>query len=301
MTQQREQALARFETEWPAHAPDHAEVQARFIEAYDSFHALGLADPHFDQELLSGGDVRFAQRLGEMLLAQRLRDAGFVLNSRPKGPDLRATKDGRAVWLELITPEPRNFPPDWFEPGEGAWTVPNDQMLLRWTAAIKEKKDRGQAYLVDGVLTSDEPYVIVVNNALLSRWGTELRGISQKPFVVEATLGVGPLQIRIDRTTLETVDTGHQHRPNVTNKNQSQVPADTFFDPAYRHVSAVMGTTLDTRSLRRAEWENYLAHNPNAVSLVPYGFLPANEEWACRVNQDGYMVYKVASPSQGRR
>lgn len=253
-----------------------------------------MADPHFDQELLHGGEARFAQRIGEMLLAQRLRDAGFALSGHREGPDLCATKDGRAVWCELITPEPRDFPPEWFETGQGAWTVPYEKMLLRWTAAIKEKQVKGQSYLAKGILQAQDPYVIVVNDALLSAGrGGFLRGVSQKPFVVEATLGVGPLQVKLDATTHKIVDSGHQHRPHVINRNQAQVPADTFLDPAYAQVSAVMGTTLDISSLRRADWENHLVHNPNATARVPHGFLPTAEEWMCEVTPSIYTVKMV--------
>jgi type I restriction enzyme S subunit len=290
---QRAKVLELFETKWPLVAPGHALVQQRLTKAFDSFVAKKLADQHFINELLSGKDECFAQRIGEIQLAMRMDEAGFVLASESVGPDLLATKDGQRIWLELITPEPTGIPEEWVNPREGVLTFPHEKVLLRWTAAIKEKATKGQRYLHRGIIDSGDPYVIVVNDALLNARPGFLHGISQKPFAVEATLAVGPLQIQIDRNTLETVGSGHQHRPHVANHNNANVPADTFFDPKYQHVSAVMGVTLDMGDLRSDTWHNHLVHNPRAAAPLTHGFLPAEEEWACRESTTEYTVYQL--------
>jgi type I restriction enzyme S subunit len=290
---QRQQVLALFLEKWPMQAPDHALVQQRLADAFDEFLVQGLGDPQFIRQLLSDKEECFAQRLGEIQLAMRMKNAGFTLASKVKGPDLLATKDGRQVWLELITPEPKDLPEEWIRPRNGVQSFPHEKVLLRWTAGIKEKMEKGRSYLDKGIIQPGDPYVIVVNDALLNARGGFLHGISQKPFVVEATLAVGPLQVTIDRNTLEALSTGHQHRTHVINHNQAKVPADTFFDPKYQHVSAVMGTTLHIPDIRDEVWNNQLVHNPRAGMPVPHGFIPAGEEWACKETANQYTVFQL--------
>lgn len=292
----RQQVLDLFNAKWPVQAPHHNVIQHRLIAAYDQFVADGLADPHFHKELLGENKERFEQRLGEIELAGRMHDAGFSLSSGGIGPDLLATRDGRKVWLELITPEPKDLPDEWIRPQNTVTTFPHEKILLRWTAAIKEKKGKGKDYLSRGIISPGDPYVIVVNDALLHARGGQLNGISQRPFAVEATLAVGPLQIQIDRATLETVSSGHMHRPYVINRNQAQVPADTFFDPDYGHVSAVMGTTLGMWNASQDHWESVIVHNPLSTAPVPLGLLPVEEEWACQIEPSQYTVYRVSKP-----
>lgn len=290
---QRQKVLDLFMEKWPPQAPDHSFVQQRLADAFDAFMVHGLGDPQFIKELLSDKEERFAQRLGEIQLALRMRSAGFALASKAKGPDLLATKHGRRVWMELITPEPKDLPEEWIRPRNGVQTFPHEKVLLRWTAAIKEKMEKGRGYLEKGIIQTEDPYVIVVNDALLNARGGFLHGISQKPFVVEATLAVGPIQVTIDRNTLETLGTGHQHRTHVINHNQARVPADTFFDPKYQHVSAVMGTSLRIPDVRGEAWPNHLVHNQRASVPVPHGFIPAGEEWACKETPTQYTVYQL--------
>lgn len=292
----RQQVLDLFASKWPTNGRHFAVIQQRLTVAYDKFVADGLADPHFHTELLSNKEECFAQRLGEIQLAARMREAGFALSSMSAGPDLLAMKDGRSVWLELITPEPKDIPAEWINPQDAVTDFPHEKILLRWTAAIKEKMEKGRRDLDKGILLPVDPYVVVVNDALLSPRGGALNGISQKPIVVEATLAVGPLQIQIDRNTLKSVGSGHMHRPFVINRNRAQVPADTFFDRNYGHVSAVIGTSLRMWNAGEDHWESVVAHNPQATVHVPQGFLPVEEEWACKVEPTQYTIYQVPKP-----
>src|SRR4051812_43334231 len=92
---------ATLQRRYPGHEVD-AWVE-NLARIYQRFKDKALDDPHFDSELAAGG-ARHAQRLGEMLLFDRLEYAGFQLSSDQEGPDFRAEKDGVATWLELITP-----------------------------------------------------------------------------------------------------------------------------------------------------------------------------------------------------
>jgi hypothetical protein len=88
---------------------------------------------------------------------------------------------------------------------------PHEPLLLRWTAAIKEKAEKllgnaagAKGYLDKGIVATDDTYVIAVNGRLLRgpHFAT-INGISQFPFAVEAAFAVGPIAVVINLDTGE--------------------------------------------------------------------------------------------------
>ena len=124
--------------------------------------------------------------------------------------------------------------------------------------------------------------MIVINGRLLRGFGgafPELTGVSQFPYAVEATLAVGPLQISIDRTTMQATEKGHQHRPLISNASGNVVPADTFFDPKFAPVSAIWAVDLDEVSLLDEPRPMMVIHNPLATHPLARKLLPAQLEY----------------------
>jgi hypothetical protein len=137
---------------------------------------LRLADPNFERELCSGNDPRYWQRLSEALLAHECLKIGLDLRPSRGGPDLLIDREGRNIWIEVICPEPAGIPVDWLQSRLGeVTTLPHEAILLRWTAAIKEKGEKllGNAekgvtgYIDKGVVGAEDSYVIAVNGRLL--------------------------------------------------------------------------------------------------------------------------------------
>ena len=207
--------------------PGDGRPQARREEiayACNDFIKSGLADSNFTKELCSGSEKRFWSRVSEALLAARLKKIGLTPEaSHGGGPDFSVIDNGRKIWIEVICPEPTGLPLDWIEPEMGkAISFPHEQILLRWTSAIKEKAEKllgsldgtVKGYIEKGIVASGDAYVIAVNGRQL-RSGhpfPELLGISQFPFAVEAVFAVGPYQIKIDRDTLKQTGTGPARR-----------------------------------------------------------------------------------------
>jgi len=225
-----------------------------------------------------------------VLIAQKLLEVSLPITHPPAGPDFVFEHEGRKIWLEVICPEAKGIPSDWTDHVPGtAVSLPHEAILLRWTAAFKEKAEKllGNAatrgYLDKGIVRSNDCYVIVINGRLLRGFGgvfPELTGISQFPFAVEATLAVGPIQVLIDRDTLKTTETGHQHRPKISKQNGATVPADTFLDPKFAPVSAVWAVDLDETVLVGEAKPMVVVHNPHARNKIPKNLLPADSEYA---------------------
>jgi hypothetical protein len=135
--------------------------------------ALGLPNDHFVGELTSGDRSKLHQRVWEMLLARHLNALGYHLSSLNEGPDLRFEHNGLTVWVEAIAPEPRGIPEDYLEmPKAGECkvdTVPHEEILLRWTAAFKEKFEKLVVDQNKGVVRATDAYVIAINGCQLGR------------------------------------------------------------------------------------------------------------------------------------
>ncbi|NYF18589.1 hypothetical protein HDC36_000026 [Xanthomonas sp. JAI131] len=292
--------LNRIGTTWHK-AP--AELRTELIFAlgnlYDRFHQEGLADRHFDQALTSGSPTQHAQRLAELLMAEHLWTHGFDLDSANEGPDFRATKDGHSVWVELVTPEPNGIDPVWLTGNkQGVWKYPHPEIALRYTSALKEKHQklvgngRGKVgYLSNGIVAPRDIYVIAINQHLLQRSFRTLSGISQIPVACEVAFAVGPQQLHIDRNTRRIVHSDHAHRPEipkqVAGKPATTVPADSFLNPSYDHVSAIYAVDLMEEVLVKElpgkplarEHLSAMAYNPNAANLLPLHLIPAQSHW----------------------
>src|SRR5690606_24051054 len=125
------------------------------------------------------------------------------------------------------------------------------------------------------VVAPEDAYVIAVNGCRL-RGGvfSQFEGISQYPNAVEAVFPVGPMQITINRDSLEVVDRGHQFRPYIIKTSGAHVPADTFLDPRFSPISAVWALDLNGESVFGNREALAVVHNPLARVSLPIGLLP---------------------------
>jgi type I restriction enzyme S subunit len=253
----------------------------RFLEADHDGTALA--------KICSHNDNQYWQQLSEVLIGVQLERGGIPFIHPKSGPDFLLAHEGRRIWVEVVCPEARDIPEEWTHHTPGsAVSLPHEALLLRWTAAIKEKAEkllggpRSAGYLKKKVVGPEDVYVIAVNGRLLRGFQgvfPELSGISQYPYAVEATLALGPLQVQIRRDTMKATETGYQHRPSILKVGGSAVPADSFFDPRFRPISAIWAVDLDEAGLVGKYNPKAVVHNPMAFNPLPKRFLPAGAEY----------------------
>ncbi|MFN7011364.1 MAG: hypothetical protein ACK4PN_15150 [Allorhizobium sp.] len=304
-------ALAR---RFPASNPSAEKLLSEATRLCTDMVSTGLLDKTAHGRLCSSDDNQFWPIFSEALVADRLFKANLTPQHREPGPDFLLELDGRRHWIEVITPQPNGIPDDWVKRGikdEGAFHYPAEEILLRWTAAIKEKAEKllgvpGNAarpgYIASGIVGPEDVYVIAVNGLRL-RMGAatgidfpQLEGISQFPVAVEATYSVGPYAITVNRTTLEQTGAGHKHRKEIERTNRPPVPADTFHDPRFAPISAVWALDLGPTAFVDQEQPMAVVHNPNARNRLSQGLLPAQHEYRLRPSESGFAVVK----EQGR-
>jgi type I restriction enzyme S subunit len=180
--------------------------------------------------------------------------------------------------------------------------MPHESILLRWTAAIKQKAEvllGGTAkipngYIAKNIVGSGDAYVIAINGRLLRAGLPQIEGISQFPFAVEATFCVGPYQLHIDRNTLKTTSSGHQHRDLIPKPKGAPVPADTFLDPQYAPISAIWAVDIDEALLIGIQRPMVVVHNPNATTPIPRNLLPAHSEYLASDHGEHYQLQRLS-------
>lgn len=253
-----------------------------------------FGDVNFATELCAGVDTRYWQRLSEALFGNELLAVGIPVGSSRHGPDFLIELDGHRIWIEVICPQPAGIPQDWLAPQPGqAWRFPHEAVLLRWTAAIKEKAEKllgnptngTRGYIAKGIVDARDSYVIAINARLLrGPHFASITGISQLPSAVEAAFAVGPMTLTIDLNTNQAVGGSHQHRPIIRKPNGAAVPAYSFLDPVFAPVSAIWATDLDASWVIGNAKPMAIVHNPGATRPVPLGLLPAQEEYVATPN-----------------
>ncbi|WP_322517151.1 hypothetical protein SR870_06230 [Rhodopseudomonas palustris] len=251
------------------------------LELWDRYLALRLPNGHFVKEICSGDANKIAQRVWEMMLASHFDALGFSMTSADEGPDLRIEQDGRVLWVEAVCPTAAGIPEQWMQPLKAGdfvvGDVPHNEVLLRWTAAIKEKSEKLGKYLEKGIVRPEDSFVIAVNGGQLGRFPLN-EGISQTPYSFEAVYPAGPTTLEIDLKTNRVVRSFKSLRMNVENANGEPVPTTAFMDGANAGVSAVFGYSWDrskTPILTADVVHNHLAAEPVARGLLG----PDNTEW----------------------
>ncbi len=289
--------------------PNNAKLTDCLIDLHRRYADWDLKDTKFDQDFTDGQDDHFYSYLWEMLLASHFKNIGLDISSADEGPDFRIDRSGQTIWIEAICPSPSGLPDDWLResrPSEvRVWSLPHEEMLLRWTAALKEKKEKltgrlehdritGEevvrpGYAAKGIVGRNDPYVIAVSSCRLGRFETDSHvGISQLPFAVEAVFPVGPLEVVINRETMETVDTRHGHRLFISKPSGAEVPTDSFLNPDYAGVSAILGSPAGLNAACGSKTPIAVVHNPLAITRLPVGILGADEEYVAEDKGDYY-------------
>ena len=276
----------------------------------DDFMASGLADSKFEVELTGQSDAKFWSCVSEALIYDRIKQLPRPSRMNVgEGPDFLLADGSRKVWLEVICPEPNGLPQDWLEiKTNHVGNVPHNEILLRWTSAIKEKTDkligsldgRVKGYLKLGIVSQDDVYVIAVNGCRL-RHGpvAALDGISQFPYAVEAVFPVGPLQFRIDRDSLKSLGHGYQERHQISKPNGSNVPTCAFLDPRHRAISAIWAVDFNAGRAIGHQEPSALIHNPLATQPLPHGLFEADSEFvASAYGEDEYVLSRLPTAKE---
>jgi hypothetical protein len=282
--------------------PNNPVAPRHFGDLLAEYEASGLAPPNMRQEV-EAGERGLRAHTWEAMLYRYFSVLGFefrrdkVRKAGQQGPDFGLLHDGTTIWVEAIVPAPEGIPPEYLEPpkkGEFVVkTMPHKEMLLRWTAALKEKRDRLAHYIERGIVAATDPAVIAINGCRLCDFAIDDHGISQMPFAVEATFPVGPIAVPISRDGRIDGEARRIPRYSIQKANGAEVPTDSFLNPAYANVSAVIGTV---------KWDMLkplpltLVHNSLARVPLARELFRAKKEYVADDLGDAYLLRPLTQP-----
>jgi type I restriction enzyme S subunit len=285
-------------------------MQSYLMRVCKDFVDLGLADPKFLKEITTGESAKFWAGVSEALVANLLRDQDFGQRKKiGAGPDFLIMDGSRKIWIEVVCPEPIGLSEDWLTMNHlrsgrvEMIDFPHNEILLRWTSAIKAKADKltaregaGQfGYRHLGIVGPDDAYVIAVNGCLLRNGPfPQIRGVSGHPFAAEAVFPFGARYIKYRLDTFETIGYGHQHRPHVLNKNAAMIPTYMFQDPRYNGISAIWAMDLKGETIVGKHEPIHVIHNPQATNPIRCGFLEADSEYVAHQEGDQFVLREFA-------
>ena len=276
--------------------PNNAVAPAHFGELLAEYESSGLAPPNMRQEV-EAGERGLRAHIWEAMLYRYFRELGFefrpnrVLKAGQQGPDFGLLHQGRTIWIEAIVPAPEGIPPEYLEPPKkGIITVksvPYKEMLLRWTAALKEKREKFQRYIDNAIIAATEPTVIAINGCRLCDFAIDDRGVSRMPLAVEATFPVGPIAVPISPNGRIDGEAQRIPRYSIQNANGAEVPTDSFLNPLYANVSGVIGAV---------KWDMLkplpltVVHNPLAQVPLARAIFRPSQEYVADDHGDHYLL-----------
>lgn len=299
MVQCRVKAVkAAFASAWPNATEPTGDLEQLAVQ----FARSGCADTNYLTELGKGGADRaqFISRVWEAVLYARFVEDGWNVSGRGAGPDFTLKKDQLTVLVEAVAaqpgdPEKSGMPAEWQDRSSKFFVNIYDEMIPRLTSALKTKTDNYQKYLQQNPDHRTMPFVIAINDVRL-RSAHGLFPPTGLPLIVHAVLPVGGY------ATVEDVATGQEivpwcltWREQVPKRNGQLVPTDSFLDPNYACVSAVIYCwTLEAR-------ENgiIVVHNPKATKPLPQGLLPGAIEYVVTIesSNDAFVIDRVSPPA----
>src|ERR1700722_16652357 len=260
------------------------------------------ARPHLDVNFKSAFACNTAQRFWELRLAIAFLDLGYALDVGGEGRPALATRlsSGDRLWIEAVAPtigalnnpdRPAGLIPDGrFRP------VPIEQILMRYTQVLRDKRDQFLGYRQAGVVAKGDRCVIAVSSAAL--W-PHVASVGL-PRILSAVFPIGNERVIINRGTLAVVSVEHEYRGEVFRAGGAGIPTTAFLTPEYAMISGVIHDTARPTGWRQQSYARLVsANNPTTTAPLPPGYFAWGEEYRSEPNGDGFSLRRLDTRMDG--
>lgn len=253
--------------------PNLAEQRSCISKMYSAF------EPYADANFMEEFPKHCLSRFWEMYLGSAILGAGCKLVPRKSrnsgGPDLCIELNSRLVWVEATLPNigtgPDSDPLKIPLSTEIAQVVPEDEIILRFCSAIKDKHSQHLDHISKGLVHADEPFLVAVNGAGL---GHLPHMIGDVPYAVRAVLPFGPYTMTFDPKTKKTLSEGFRYRVSIAKKSGSLVSTNMFLDPSFKLISGMFYSNINPFFCKSARLQDIpLLHNYSPSNPVIQGSL----------------------------
>ena len=209
------------------------------------------------------------------------------------GPDFCIEEDGSRVWIEAVTINTGtgrdSVAPMKYEPEGPAHPVPNDQIVLRYCSAIRDKHCNHLRHLSKGLVQANEPFIIAINGVgiPIEYWAA----MPDIPFAIQSVLPLGQYSITFDTSTKKVIREGPEHRTNILKLSGSVVPTNVFMDCTFSLISGLIFSDIHPFYCKNARLSSLsLLHNCEPLHALKEGWLKSGIEWRLKKEQDNYIL-----------
>jgi hypothetical protein len=283
-----------------ARYPRNESLQQKFINFLVYCKDNNFFETETESRLCSKDDYVFWQSVSELQIAKSLSDRGLNPVRKQGGPDFLVSCGDKKVWIEVVCPTPAGIPSDWLSPeNRKTFSMPHLEILLRWTSAIREKSEKwinknlAGCYTTNKNVSENDAYVIAINSFLLRSGISNLNGISQLPFPVEAVFAVGPISVTLGRESGKVLDVNQVYRASISNSNMSKVDTSVFLNKSCSHISAIWGMDCGENTIANIKEHTVVVHNPFANEKIEQVWLPSSYDYICDFFGDDYVVNRI--------
>jgi len=267
-----------LQSAWPDGAAD---IREYLVPLITIFAESGRQDSHYLDELNSGETGKLASRIWEALLFNRLHNLGWEISGNGTGPDFLINHE---IYVEAVAPQRADSDPAIVD------ETTFDSILLRWTSALRNKRNKHMSDIEKGYADPGRPFVIAINSCLFD---SNTHGIGSVPLAAMAVLPFGDPAATVNVHTGEIIGPWNlQWRDQIINYNQQPVQTDSFLNDDYRCVSAVIGCSaffIDEGDRDRflGQPPYFIVHNPRAEKPLPKPWLPSSYEYDVEISPSG--------------
>jgi len=246
-----------------------------------------FADPHFRTEIQKD----FESRYWEMYLTCSIEDIGYSVSCPKPGPDVQVIVGENTIWLEAIAPSSGQlYNPDKVSDHEFGVVrnVPDSEIILRYSSAIKEKFDHKYwKYRDKKIISGTDVYVIAITGCKISHSNKE----REIPRIVRSVFPIGDLQVSVDTKTFEFTDTSYTYKPEITRKSGATVSTSLFTDEKYKYLSAILFSNVNAINTPEKLGSDFIiVHNPHAVNKIPSGFINRGLKYSAAIENGEYTL-----------
>lgn len=171
--------------------------------------------------------------------------------------------------------------------GVGFDTLPRKDLIFRVTSSIDSKKRQYMQHIQCGSILESDAYVIVVDLSLIYSQHTQLFNNFWEMLL--PTMGVGEQYIRIDKTTLQTIESDYVRYDLLQKTNQAGINMALFRRPDYAFLSGILFTSAPLPEKYTPENVIFM-DNPWANNKLSYGIYAGLKAWLYNSETEIYSV-----------
>jgi hypothetical protein len=213
-----------------------------------------------------------------------------IQNDDYPGPDFHQFENKfECVIASFGKTQVENFQRNGINSNVSVTTLPRTKLHLRITNAVKEKKKQYYRNIKNGVINTNDPFILAIDISMLS---AEYRILDENRFgeLLLVTIGAGEMQIVIDKNTMQKSRIDYKRYDVIKKTNNSEVEVAIFLKDDYKFISAILFTSAELKTSYNRDNCIFMI-NPNANNKFDIKNYPNMKYWELDKDTMDYKFY----------